>query len=294
MKIFFKLLLAAFLFISMDRLIRTQTHGFRFEKIQSDYSFRFDWEPSPFSLDLCSDFCNLIDQPFYFLGSGVQCYAFLSKDQTTVLKVFKHYHLGLSSKILQKLPLPKPLKNWRDHLLQKRKNRMESIFSSALLAYRELSDKTGLVYLNINPQDHRYPCVVIYDNIGIRYRLDLNKTPFLLQKKADPIFSYLNENIGNTKEIIDSFFACLSNRTKREIFNTDPRIYRNFGISNKEVIEIDIGSFTKNLSIDSSFLRKNLLNESQEFKEWVKKNTPELSNYFDQKLLEYHELIPKS
>lgn len=281
MKTFFKLLLIPILFVGVEKLTRTQTDGFRLGKTQSDYPFREEWV-----IENNETIAPLLDQNFHFLGSGVQCYAFIGDDGETVLKVFKHYHLGPTSTQLKKVPLPNFMNKWRTTLLKKRQQRIESIFSSALIAQKELSSQTGVFHLNLNKAEGDYPTVNIYDRIGIRYDLDLNSTPFLLQKKADLLFTYLNAHKDETKSIIDSLFACIENRSKMGIVSSDPVVHKNFGILQGNVIEIDIGSFTLNPYIQNSlFSKRELFYQTLELKDWILSNTPELHDYFEQTLL---------
>ncbi len=268
MKTLSKIFLAALLFIGFEKLTRTQTHAFRVEKTQTDFPSQAQWEVAENPLP------EVLNQPFYFLGSGVQFYVFLSEDQTAVLKVFKHYHFGLKSTLLRHFPFTK-------NAIDKRKQRIDALFSSALLAYHELPEKTGVFFLNLNPK-HDYPTITIYDKIGIKWTLNLNTTPFLLQKKATPLLSYLDAHPRDAKTILDSLFACIAHRENLYITNTDPRIQRNFGIHEGEVIEIDVGSFVKTPQLANSCFSKGMT----PLKKWIEKNAPELDDFFEGKMKE--------
>lgn len=282
MKKLFKILAAVLLIFGLEKLIRTQTDGFRIGKIAADFDSHPEWDIPGQEFP-----ASVLDQPYYFLGSGVQSYAFLSADGETVLKVFKHYHLPPSSTCLKSLPLPKFLKTWQSSVLENRQKRIDCIFSSAVIAFRDLREQTGVFYLNLNPTEKRHPKVKIYDKIGIKYDVDLDRTPFLLQKKADLLFSYLESHKEETISIIDSLFSCINARTQRGIINNDPIAFKNFGILNGEVIEIDIGSFTCDpLMKKPLFSKRELFFETLELKEWISKNSPEFSDYFEQKLLQ--------
>lgn len=282
MKKLFKFFFLLILLFGLERFIRSQTEGFRIDKIFADFDPNPKWE-----LPEQAPPQELLHQSFYFLGSGVQCYAFLSEDGETVLKVFKHYHLPPNSRFLRRISVPAFLGNWKNAVLSKREERMQSIFSSALIAYRDLKEHTGVFFLNLNPKLDHFPKVSIYDKIGIHYELDLNKTPFLLQKKADLLFSYLESHKDETKNVIDSLFSCIQYRNQRGIINNDPLIHRNFGILNGEVIEIDVGSFVSNPYLKKSFFSKReFFFETLKLKEWILENRPEYSEYFDQKLLQ--------
>lgn len=280
MKKFFRVLLIALVLFGFEKGIRTQTDGFRFEKILSEYAPRPDWEieNAPLSFDI-------LDQEFTFLGSGVQCYAFLSADEKTVLKVFKHHHFGLRSSQIAKLPLPGFLHRWRDRLLAKRQKRIESIFSSAILAQTTLADQTGVFHLNLNPSEGKYPTVKVRDKIGIAYEFDLSRTPFLLQRKAEAIFPYLDSHKEEARSIIDSLFTCIAKRSSLGIANSDPVVRKNFGILGGKVIEIDVGSFVESPSVQSSlFSKREIFTQTRELKEWVLKNAPEHYDHFEQQL----------
>ena len=278
MKIFYKVLFAALLLFGTEKLIRTQTDGFRFEKTKTAYSFKEEW-----SVSNDEPIDTLLDQSFTFLGSGVQCYAFLGEDQKTVLKVFKHHHFGLTTPQLENLPLPSFLRRWKVNTLKKRKKRVQNIFKSALLAKGELADETGVFHLNLNPQFDTYPTITIYDKIGVHYQLDLNTTPFLLQKKADLFFSYLNKHKGEAKNVIDSLFACIQKRTEKGIACSDDAPYKNFGIIDGNVVQIDVGSFFENPSIQNSVsYKRDLFTQTLEVKDWIQENAPEVADHFEQ------------
>ncbi len=279
MKIFFRCLFVCLCLVAIERFTRSQTDGFRETKTTGSYSFCSHWPAEKSPLDP-----TLLDQPFYFLGSGVQCYAFIGEDNSTVLKVFKHYHFGLSTQSLEKLPLPKCLHTLRRELLVKRKKRMEHIFSSAIIARHELSEQTGVFYLCINPNE-RAPPITIYDKIGVRRTLDLSATPFLLQRKANLLLPYIKKHKEEAKQMIDSLFCCIVNRSKKGISNSDPRLYRNFGILDGKVIEIDVGSFSENPFVKSPiYTKRELFYETLEMKEWILQNQPELSDYFEERI----------
>lgn len=281
MKILYKILIIPLVFFGFEQLIRTQTDGFRTHKIHFDCAANSHWDIAQNKTP------EVLNQPFYFLGSGVQCYAFVGEDNSTILKVFKHYHLWPNSQLLMKIPLPKPLSRWRQTVLKKRGDRINRIFKSALIAHNKLPEKTGTFHLSLDRGNHQYPQVTLYDKIGVRHTLDLNEAPFLLQKKADLIFSYLEKNPNETKRIVDSLFACISNRAKLGITNSDPMMYKNFGVLAGEVIEIDVGSFEEISTVKNPrFFQREVFYETLEIENWIKTHSPEDLSYFERKRLE--------
>ncbi len=236
-----------------------QTGGFSVNKIYSDHPFEEKWEVATQTSDALS-------QPFYFLGSGVQYYAFISEDQKTVLKIVKPYHF-CPNFILSKLPLPK--------IKAARQRRLDAIFQSAKIAYEELKEETGLLFLHLNRTQGKFSKIKLYDKLAICHEVSLDNSAFVLQKKAEPFFSN-----SDLKQMIDKTFALIRKRSEKGIANSDAVLSKNFGFSQDEAIEIDIGSFTKNSHIAKPYaIRREILLETHELRNQLK-DDPELLHYY--------------
>lgn len=284
-KKFFKILLGLLIFVALERFCYKQTAGFRYEKIHSDLPFNPEWEVS---IKLPPE--GLLDAPFTFLGSGVQCYVFESQDKKTVLKVFKHYHAWPSNDVLRDLPLPNFLENYRSKTLRARYSRLNSIFTSCKIAMEELQKETGMLYLHLNQTRHLNKTLILVDKIGNQHMIDLDRTAFLLQKKGDLVFSTLQRfmdygEVAAAKEAIHSLIELISSRCEKGIANSDPIIHRNFGYLENQAIEIDVGSFAYNPHMKKTYSQKReLFFETRELEEWLENRYPQLIPYFKAKL----------
>lgn len=264
MKLALKIFIAATLLIGLERATRFQTRGFRIDKTTAEYAYNPDWE-------IQGEVPAVLNQKFYFLGSGAQTYSFIGEDKTTVLKLFKHYHCYPNSRVLRKIPY-----RWKEKVLNHREERIGKIFNSAVLAYRDLPEETKILHLKINSTQNQYPTIVLYDKIGVQYRVDLNQTPFVLQKKAELIYTYIDKHPNEAKKIIDSFFACLRTQAQHRISNCDAHIGRNFGVYDGKVIQFDIGSYFQTETPTP--------HDTGEFKNWIIKNRPDLEEYFNENI----------
>ncbi len=284
MRIFLKKLKKIFLILlivgSIERFCRLQTDGFRMKRRkvliqlrQSSLSMR--------KLQKC------LKDLFLFLGSGVQSYAFVSADGQTVLKLFKHYHIGPSNDLT--ISWPKQVKRWCTCISMQRSKRIKAIYDSHRIAFATLREETGLLHLQLDPC--LGPTVILYDKIGIRHEIDLSHTPFVLQNCATPIFTSLQEELKNgqltrAKTKIDSLLVLIKNRRSKGILGSDPVLYRNFGFIDTQAIEIDAGSFTQDfLRVSPFILRKELYLVTCGLQEWLAKHSPELAEYLLQKIL---------
>lgn len=268
---FLKIFLGLLLLIATERFCRAQTAGFRVQKVIGEEFERQEKKPlDPWLLEK-------LDQPYFFLGSGVQCYAFLSADGQTVLKLFKHYHMPPRTAWLKKV-------SFLRSFTQEREKRIASILESHRLAFEKLAEETGLLHVQLEPLDTPLQ-LNLYDKIGILHQLPLEKIPFALQKRADLVFASLEKSFSCPEEAkakIDSLLAVIVSRCEKGLSNSDPIIHRNFGFIGTRAIEIDAGSFTENRS---PCLKKELYFETLELQQWLLERAPELAAYLSEKVL---------
>lgn len=274
-------------FITIEKLCHKATDGFQLQKILSDFSFDQQWETDSCPQELLSAF----DQPFYFLGSGGQCYAFLSEDKNYVIKFFKQHHMR-KLPWLEKVVLPAFLDKYRQKILADRAKRsQERIFGSYKIAYDYLKEETGFINLHLNKTDSIHKNLIIFDKLGIAHTIDLDNTEFALQKYATLSFRHLRNlikqhKLPEVKECLDSLFRLLIKRTKLRIVDQDPVFRKNFGFIGNTAIEIDLGSFTWEEKSSTDNYQKTLFEESLELKKWLAKRCPQLVDYFNAQLYE--------
>ncbi len=243
------LLIVSGLSIAMCRFCLTKTRGFALYKICSSLPFNPDWETPPLSEEENADVKKILSQPYLFLDKGAQSYVFLSSDGQYVIKFFKLH--ALHAPIwLQSIHLPFHLQPiWVQKLLEKRQSLIKT-FLSYKIAYNELKEETGMVFLHLNKTDALHQKLVIVDNIGISHSLDLDKMEFLVQKRASLFFPYLEKTIKekgleSAKKTLSDLVHFLVRRNQKEIFDKDPDLETNFGFLDDKIVQIDVGRFRK-------------------------------------------------
>lgn len=266
-----KLLLFVALFILTERFCHKQTEGFRLNKIASHLEPRVEWRaeaPSPFVKEQ-------LKQSYRFLGSGGQCYAFLSEDGKSVLKFFKHHHMR---------PLPFRIQEVA------RSARLESFFSSLKIAHDHLHEETGLLFLQLNPGNHFEKPLTLIDPIGNAHTVDLNQVTFALQKRAELFVPTLKKqllegNIEEFKQSVCSLLDLIVERTSKQVADCDPILKRNMGLLNGKALQIDLGSFTLDPGLKDPLSKKRtLFFETRKMRQLIKKRAPELLPFFDLQL----------
>jgi hypothetical protein len=270
-----------------------QTHGFRSYLILSNLPNEERWEVPPLSMEEQKNIDNLLDQSFTFLGSGGWCFAFLGQDQKTVLKFYKHSHLLLPS-ILKKFSFKKLLLQ-SDPWPQNAPYFQEFNFKSCTLLYTQAKERSGILYVHLNKTDGKHKPVTLIDNIGISHIIDLDKTEFVVQKRADLLFHHLQnlskqKKLDEAKQCIDDFLSCLLTLCKKGIRDYDHSLRNNFGFTDEGAIALDLSSFGPDETIKNpGNYKKEILNKIQRLSRFLRKYHPDLYVHSEQRLSEIME-----
>ncbi len=296
-------------YLGLEQLIDLQTKGFCLQKIiASDLPYNPRWETSPLPDDNMQEIKAILKQPFHLIGSGSECFAFMSEDGKTVIKFFKlsfarpiYYHRGLFSEdhssyagTLSNHPLTQqrwkaPFDQYRQRFLGIREFRLNRTFSSCKQAYDKLQEETGVFYLHLNPTDCFNSNLTLVDRNGIAYKVPADSSKFILQHRATPLEEHFRQLISEGKvreaqESIDSLFNLVISRCKKGFFDRD-FINRNLGYIGNRAIEIDLGSFIPDPAMASPMAyKKEVYFATLELRGWLEKNGADLLPYFDQQL----------
>lgn len=264
--------------ILVERVYFLQNRGFRTSKLISPQASIHHVPPE--GVD------PLLDQPFHFLGAGGTSFVFLGEDGKTILKLFKHQHLFFKD-FFYHLLFPGISDAWRIQQIafrQKKFNhkRAPFFFRSCELAMQELKEETGLIYLSTQPNTYFDRPIRLIDVWGISHTLNLSKTEFAVQKKAELLYPYLDKLLKTgrheeAKEAIDSLIQQILVRCQKGIGDRDPNLRINFAFLDKKAVEIDLGSYEPNPSLKSPFMAaKEVFFVTSALQKWLEARSPEL------------------
>lgn len=251
-----------FLFFSLvfyklgSRFCEEKTSGFTICKISSPISYKEYWNSPPPQFS-----SRIFDQKYTFLGSGGQSFAFVSEDGNSVLKFLKcPFRLSL-----------------------KKRERLERDYKSYQLAFEELKEESGLIYLHLTKSPATHKTVVLVDRLGIEHRIVLDEMAFILQRKAELIYPYIERlmqqgDLEGAKTALHSLIQLLDGRCKKRIFDEDAKIHRNCGFIDKKAVFIDIGRFKKSEKAQS------LEKMTSRLRNWLLQNYPELIDSLDHEI----------
>jgi hypothetical protein len=283
------LLLVAGLCIGMGRFSLLQTRGFALYKIRADLPFNPEWETTSLSSEEKSLVATALSQPYRFLDKGAQAYVFLSDDGRYVIKFFK-LHALQPALWLRSIRLPFFMqKLWVQKLLEKRQT-LSKTFASYKIANEELKEETGLLYLHLNKTEGMHPELTIYDNIGIKHTVPLDKMQFLIQRRASLFLPHLEKMIQErglipAKKALSNLVHFLRVRNLKEIFDKDPDLLTNFAFLNDRIVQIDVGRFRKEPERKNpNIYYEEIVRITDEFNLWLKNHYPPLSDHLEQEI----------
>ncbi len=247
------------------------TGGFRVHKVRSNLSYDPKWDSITYAE--ISEIKERLQQPFTYLGRGAQCYAFLSSDGKTVLKLFKFHHLNPSS--FWRTPHFGPFEKWRFAIFNNAQVKFNQMFSSFLIANEKLPSSTALIYLHLNKSDHLKQKITLITPFGVKHTLDADKLEFALQQYARSFYDELNELLkaGQTKQALDivsSLQELWEEKMQLGIFDYDPALSTNFGCIDGKVVQFDCGSLlTKPSQEQIDRCQRNHIKQMHHLSEWL-------------------------
>ena len=282
-RLFLKIFLSFALFFAIERFCHKQTAGFSLNKIGSA-------SPVPLiPLSASGEYNVFFDQPYHFLGSGGQCYAFLSEDGSTVLKLFKNHHVRFWN-WLSSFSLPGQLDFFRRQFLEKNKHQSPAFFESCCIAFKDFKDRSGLIYLHLGKTVHLNKKLTLYDKIGVVHQIDLDQVDFALQKRVEmpreKLRTLIQKNdLNEAKACIDSIVGLILERCQKGIRDRDPNIRKNLGFIGTHAVEIDLGSFTKEeTQKQPEVYLAELEQNTEKLNKWLERHSPELAFYLSERI----------
>lgn len=228
---------------------------------------------------------SILDQKFYYLSRGHQCFVFVSEDQKYVLKLINHARFTLPRylSIFSFIPQVKALQ-------AKRFRRLEPSFQSFYLAYHRLQQETGLVFLQLNKEKRFQKKVTLVDKVKIEHQVDIDQVEFMIQKKGEMIYPSLCRlwdpiNDQPFKQALISFANIIKKRSKQCIVDDDVDVGINYGFIGEKAILIDPGRLFVDLDLlDKKCQKKERTKSTKQFRKWLKKNYPAYLSVFEQAL----------
>lgn len=246
----------------------------------------WDVPASPKTLEKINE---ILRQPFRFIGQGLQCTAYASHDGKYVLKFLLQKPLVVKPRFEQ-LPDFFPFSLLKKYKVNMRQERKQKLFSAFLMAYKEIPELTGTLFVHLNPTKGQFIQPLIIDTKSSPVYIDADATQFILQRRAKLLKPTLIElmwkgNVDQAKARIDQVFMLLFNSAKKQIIDTDQGLIKsnNVGLLKNCAIYIDTGKLTKSSEKISKKAFVKDLERLEPLHRWLQSYYPELASYFEER-----------
>ncbi|MFI5334292.1 MAG: hypothetical protein ACHQT8_03890 [Chlamydiales bacterium] len=235
---------------AIERLCHKATDGFMLRHVHTSLSFHPEWEMQDAKCK--EEVSTILTQPFHYMGKGAQTYVLISSDGKYILKLFKFHHL--------------------------KEEEIGNLFASYKLAFDEIQHETGLMLVHLNSSTHLQTQISVIDRLGIAHQLNADTTPFILQRHATLVIPTLEEmrlqkDLQGAKNALSALLNLGKYLEKQKIYDHDAHLSKNYGFIDNHPILFDCGNLSK-LSHPQTFKAGSL-------REWLAKNWPELSSWFE-------------
>lgn len=245
-----------------------------------------DWELPPLLKTEQDEVNRILSQKFIYLARGSQAFAFISEDKKYILKLFKQ-HKWHPKNLLGYIPLSfNPY--YQDYLHRQKKQ--HGVLTSCKTALLHVKEDTGVLFAHLNPTPLSIPAMTLIDKRGKPWMLDLSKSCFLLQKKADLFYPHIQKlmeqgDIEGAKYAITSTFKLLDRFIDMGVFENNAILRKNFGFIDGEAMQFDIGKFK--FDAERRLDKREIRIITERFYCWIEKNYPQLTAHFDEMLAEF-------
>lgn len=257
-------------------------------EIQYDRPHEPLFETRPLTSAESAEVTKALSQDYTYFGKGGQAYVFFSHDGKYAIKFFKQRHFRYP-KYLDYLPL---FKSYKTHIFEKRQQVMRKEYGSYKIGFEELPHETAILYVHLNKTDHLHKSIDFKDRFGFVHPIDLDKTDFILQRRATLVFDKISEqmaqkDVEGAKKTITNIIGLIKTCAKKGFHDNDPKISTNCGMIGDQAVKIDVGRFTYDDRMKKPlFLKPELYHHTRSFKFWLSKHYPELIPHLDEEVLQ--------
>ncbi len=216
-------------------------------------------------------------QRFHYLARGKQVFVFASVDGQYVLKLFDQRNL--QDRWYAHLP-------GVVHLVEERKLRWaqwQAMYpESYRLAHAMLPNETGVLLVHLGRSLVAYPTIELIDKASRSHRVDLNQTPFVLQKRGTgTLLGRLQACSGDPfklRALLEQYLVFHAKRIGLGIADRDRDIKNNYAWDGDTLLYIDPAQFVLKSESKEHAWRA----ATTPVRKWLVRNAPSAVPWFDE------------
>jgi len=195
---------------------------------------------------------QILNQKFTYLGSGTQVTAFESADHHYVLKFFNPRNT-IKENWFHRYSRLRQMSSWKwiKKTYLEKEARLLKFFRCHRLAFRDLKEESGLVYLHFDRSSCLSKTIDVMDQEGKSYLVNLDVCPFILQEKVSIASTYLEQLlekglVQEAKECVKQIYQLFLMRAQKGYTDHRQALRKNYGFANGRAIQLDVGRIKLN------------------------------------------------
>jgi len=194
---------------------------------------------------------EILSQPFTYLSHGGQSTVYESQDKKYVIKFFNPRAVIKKNWFDQfaKLRRLNSLK-WITNTYFRQKQRLKKYFLRYELAFKDLKEETGLVYVHLDPSTSLAQTMKMTDKEGNDHQIQLDAYPFVLQKKVELTMHHLDRllksgDVEGAKASVKQIYDLFLSRAQKGYTDRLQTLYKNYGFFEGRAVQLDVGRIRK-------------------------------------------------
>jgi hypothetical protein len=227
-----------------------------------------------------------LGQPYRYLGSGGQCYVFVSEDDQYVIKFFKKKAFAIPQWI-ERFPLQFLVQGLKKKKMQKKGAQRGRVFEAFRFSLDHLSEETEILYVHLTQTSVLNRTLMVRDGSGIVHELPMDALEFVIQRKAEVAFARIDRLMragaeDGAREAIEQLLELNLSLYQRGFYNRDPNMRSNYGFIGSKPILIDVGRVVRREALkEPAVFKQALLKSTRRFRKYLTLNHPQLLVHFD-------------
>lgn len=194
---------------------------------------------------------KILNQRFTYLSYGGQMTVYESEDQKYVIKFFNPRSVIKENWFhkFDKIRRFNSLK-WITNTYFRQKLRLQKYFLRYEMAFKDLKEETGLVYVHLDPSTMLSQTIEVVDKEGKLHHVSLEAYPFVLQKKVELTMHHFNRLLKEGKndearESMRQIYQLFLSRAEKGYTDRLQTLDKNYGFFEGKAVQLDVGRIRK-------------------------------------------------
>lgn len=266
-----------------------QTDSFTVMDVLSSRPYNEAWEPRSLSTDERIEVDHALTNQYRYFGRGGQSYIFFSEDGKYALKLFKQEKFSLPF-WMRIFHIPYILDRYRAKKIWSREDKLFRDFTSYKIAFDELQEETGVIYVHLNKSETWKRKLTLIDRLNIEHHIEIDALDFVIQRRAELVYDRITRLMraglkAEAEKSVSEVIALIERRAKKGYHDRDPNVRTNCGFIGEKAIKIDVGRFVFQEKMkDPRVMKQEVIRITAPFKEWIGREYPELIPHFEKEL----------